>query len=184
MLSLCKPRPDELRGDHLRRKALRAALMAALAALLCLPLYLSLGHIWQVVARQGGLIFILSAMGFGLLMVLPPFLSIGFALFALFCRIESSFAPRLRVRPRGDRLSIVAGLLLTIAPALAACYPPIHAILSGSIRYKFPATAIARELDPLGFWQGVAFWFMGAATLFIAAMIYWWPRLKRLRNKA
>ncbi|MFA9438330.1 hypothetical protein ACDA63_01680 [Uliginosibacterium sp. sgz301328] len=176
--------PDELPGDHLIRKTRRSLLYALLCLLISAPVYIWMGRIWWQIAQLGGFMFVGASMLFGLGMVIGPLGGLFFGLVALFMRVESRFAPRATPLARADSVAVPLGWLATLLPALAACYPPIKALIDGSIRYKFPAGQVARSVDPLGYWQGVAFWFMGAAALAVLAGVYWRSRYRKLKAVA
>ena len=179
---LCHPRNNELRGDYLQRAARRGLLLAIAAILISLPLYFWLGPLWHKLAQLGGIALLLSSAVLGLALAAGPICALGCLLCACFYRIESNFQPRTKPASIIDRLAIALGLLVSFAPALAACYPPIQALQTGSIRYKMPAEMVSKLVDPLGYWQGIGFWFMGAAALAFVASLYWRNRWKLPRR--
>ncbi|MFT4173697.1 MAG: hypothetical protein QM639_14130 [Rhodocyclaceae bacterium] len=176
--------PGELPGDHLIRKTRRSLIYALLCLLVSAPVYIWLGPVWRQILPLGGFAFVLMSMLFGLALVIGPLGGLFFGLVALFMRVEARFAPRAAPVVGKDRGAVALGMLVTVLPTLAACYPPIKAIIDGSIRYKIPAGQVARAIDPLGFWQGVAFWFMGAAALAVLVGVYWRSRFAKLKARA
>lgn len=167
-----------LPGDLMQGRARTALLMALAASAASLPVYVWVGPLWRSTEQLQGSAFIWASFGFGLLLVIGPVLAIAGFLTALFMRVESCFVQRNRTR-RTDKPVIALSLFVTLLPALAACYPPIKALFTGSIRYKFPKVDVAYAFDPLGYWQGIAFWFMGAAALAWLAFVYWRSRWRK-----
>lgn len=166
----------------LRRKSVRWMMFAALAVLLSIPPYFWFGPLWAKVSALGGAAFVLAAAGFGLLLVIGPIGFLCCLLAAIFMRAEACTQAGEHPRGMADVLALASGLLISFAPALGVLYMPIKALTTGEVRYKFPAAMVRHDVDPLGYWQGVGFWFMGAAALAVLAGIYWrsrWQRRKR-----
>ncbi|MBS1209189.1 MAG: hypothetical protein H6R19_1587 [Proteobacteria bacterium] len=162
-----------LRGDALHRKARRWSLVAFLALAITLPGILFIKPLWAWLITLGSGSFMLAAAGWGLIMAAGPVTALVCALVALFLRVEAGFAPRSRHRRFGDVLAISGGLLVSFTPALAALIPPVKAILTGYIAFRGQGQQYPQVSDPYGFWQAVAYWFMGAATLALLAGLYW-----------
>ena len=162
-----------LRGDALHRKARRWSLIALTALLLTLPAIIFFPRLWSWVITLGSGAFLLAGAAWGLLMAVGPVTALVCALVALFLRVEAGFAPRSRRRHFGDAMAITGGLLVSFAPALAALYPPIKALITGEISFRGPGQFYTRTEDFYGYWQAVAYWFMGAATLALFAGLYW-----------
>ncbi|GAB2880907.1 hypothetical protein GCM10027046_06360 [Uliginosibacterium flavum] len=162
-----------LRGDALHRRARRWSLIAVTALLLTLPAIIFFPRLWSWVITLGSGAFLLAGAAWGLLMAVGPVTALVCALVALFLRVEAGFAPRSRHRRFGDALAITGGLLVSFAPALAALYPPIKALLTGYIAFRGQGQQYSLLSDPYGFWQAVAYWLMGAATLALLAGFYW-----------
>lgn len=169
--------------DTLRRQSRRAIWLAGLGALLCLP-YLAFSMLWSQIASLSGGGFVLAAAIFGLLIVSGPLLICIGVLAAVFLRVEACTLPGESPRAVADWLAVAAGLLLSFAPAVGGTVPALQALATGGVRYKFPATTVMHSIDPLGYWQGVAFWFMGAAALALLACLYWRSRWQRRRSPA
>ncbi|MDO6387538.1 MULTISPECIES: hypothetical protein [unclassified Uliginosibacterium] len=165
--------PISLRGDLLLRKSRRWGLFALLALLLTLPCVLFMKPLWSFLITLGSGSFMLMAGLWGLILAAGPLAFLACGLAALFLRVEARFAPRSRQQPFSDTLAISFALLLSFLPALAALYPPVKAILTGYIGFRGLGQQYPLASDPYGFWQAVAFWFMGAATLAFLAGLYW-----------
>ncbi|MEN3109808.1 hypothetical protein ACFONG_13305 [Uliginosibacterium paludis] len=170
------------RGDLLLRKSRRWALIALAALLLTVPCVVFIQPLWAWLVTLGTGSFMIIAALWGLVMAAGPILFLVAGLCALFLRVEAGFAPRSQPRPAADRAAIAAGLFISFLPALVALYPPIRAMLTGFIGFRGLGQQYPLASDPYGFWQAVAFWFMGAATLAILAGVYW--RAKWLSRKA
>lgn len=173
------------RGDLLLRKSRRWAKIALASLIITLPCVLFMKPLWTWLAAAGSASFLLVAGLWGLILAGGPLLLLVATLCALFLRVEAGFAPRTRPQPAGDRIFIAIALFVSLIPALAALYPPIKAIMAGTISFRAVGQQYPIATDPLGFWQGVAYWFMGSATLAILAGVYWrgkWRAHKRLRN--
>lgn len=162
-----------LRGDLLHRKSRRWALIALLALLLTLPCVLFIQPLWALLVTLGSGSFMLAAGLWGLILAGGPILFLVAGLTALFLRVEARFAPRSQQRPFGDALAICLALILSFIPALAALYPPLKALLTGFIGFRGLGQQYPLAADPYGFWQAVAFWLMGAASLAFLAGLYW-----------
>lgn len=161
------------RGDLLLRKSRRWALIALAALLLTLPCLAFLPALWAWFVTLGSASFMLSAGLWGLVLAAGPLLFLVAALCALFLRVEAGFAPRSKPSPGGDRLAVGVALIISFVPALLALYPPLHALTTGFIAFRGPGQQYPLATDPYGFWQALAFWLMGAATLAILAGVYW-----------
>lgn len=161
------------RGDLLLRKSRRWALVALISILITMPCIAFIKPLWTWLATLGTGSFMIAAGVWGLILAAGPILFLVGALCALFLRVEAGFAPRSRPRPASDRAAITAALFVSFLPALTALYPPIHALLTGFIGFRGLGQQYPLASDPYGFWQAVAFWFMGAATLAILAGVYW-----------
>jgi hypothetical protein len=162
-----------LRGDALHRKARRWSLIAICALLFTLPAIVFFRPLWEWLITLGSGAFALAASVWGLVMAIGPVTALVCALTALFLRVEASFAPRSRRRRFGDTLAICGGLAVSFTPALAALYPPVKALLTGYIAFRGLGQQYPLASDPYGFWQAVAYWFMGSATLALFAGLYW-----------
>lgn len=171
-----------LHGELLHLKSRRWALIALLACLITLPCVLFMRPLWAQLVTLGSGSFMIAAGLWGLVLAGGPLLFLVAGLTALFLRVEARFAPRSQPRPIGDALVIALALILSFTPALAALYPPIKAVMSGLISFRGPGRVYSLATDPYGFWQGVAFWLMGAATLALLAGFYW--RSRWLKHKA
>lgn len=169
------------RGELLHRKSRRWALIALLALLITLPCVVFMKPLWEQLIRLGSGAFMLAAAMWGLVLALGPVMLLVGALCALFLRVEAACAPRVRRRPAADVLSVVLALVLSFAPALAALYPPGKALLTGYIAFRGIAQQYPQGADPYGFWQAVAFWLMGAATLGFLASVYWRAKWRQYR---
>ncbi|GAA5158670.1 hypothetical protein GCM10025770_03520 [Viridibacterium curvum] len=168
----------------MQRKSRIAFICGLTGLIVSIPVYAYATPLWLATSRLEGAAFSLAALGFGLLLVAGPLLAIGGLLTALFMRTESIFLKRSHAS-RGDRPLLALAALVTALPALLACYPPLKALSTGQIRYKFPATEVSQHFDPLGYWQGIAFWFMGATALGWLAFAFWrsrWRKHKALRQ--
>lgn len=166
----------------LRRKARRSLLLTGLALLLCLPPYLGFVPLWTRIAQLNGGAFVLASTGFGLLLIVGPLGVLCGLLATAFLRVEACTQPGETPRGAGDKLAVGGAVLASFAPALAVLGLTLKALVDGTVRYKFPSGMVARGVDPLGYWQGVAFWLMGAAVLALLAGLYWrsrWQRRKR-----
>lgn len=165
--------PSHLRGDLLLRKSRRWALLALAALALTLPCLIFMQPLWAWLATLGSGSFMLLAGLWGIVLAAGPLVVVVGALCALFLRVEASFAPRRSHTPGTDRAIIALAVLVSLLPALAALYPPIKAILTGFIGFRGIGQQYPLASDPYGFWQAVAFWFMGAASLALLAGVYW-----------
>ncbi|MFT3733592.1 MAG: hypothetical protein QM776_00900 [Rhodocyclaceae bacterium] len=173
-----------LPGDRLQRKSSIAFLFGLTGLIASVPVYAYATPLWLATSKLEGGAFSLAALGFGLLLVAGPLLAMGGLLTALFMRTESIFLARSHAS-KADRPLLALAVLVTALPALLACYPPIKALTTGQIRYKFPATEVSQSFDPLGYWQGIAFWAMGAAALGWLAFVFWrsrWRKYQALRQ--
>lgn len=188
MSSLTETAPADTQSDvhtetglRLRAKSRRHFFYTLLSLLVSAPVYYWAGPLWLKIQPLQAGSFVLAALGYGLLLVLGPLCAIGFALTTLFLRVEASFAPGERPRGFADYVSVILAFVLTVAPAFGGAYPALMALRSGSVRFKLPEGQVLRSVDPLGYWQGVAFWLMGGAALLILAGVYW--RSRWLRRK-
>lgn len=168
--------PIPLRGDLLLRKSRRWALIALCALLITLPCVLFMKPLWALLVTLGSGSFMLMAALWGLVLAGGPVLFLVAGLTALFLRVEARFAPRHQPRPVSDALATTLALVLSFIPALAALYPPIKALLTGFIGFRGLGQHYPLAADPYGFWQAVAFWLMGAASLALLAGFYWRSR--------
>ena len=166
------------RGEALHRRSRRWAFAALVFALPCIAF---IKPLWYQLITLGSGAFMLAAGLWGLVLAAGPVLMLVAALCALFLRVEAACAPRARRRPAGDALAIALALLLSFAPALAALYPPVHALLTGLIGFRGAAQQYPLADDPYGFWQAVVFWLMGAATLGFLAGAYWRAKWRQRR---
>lgn len=168
----------------LQRKASRWMSVGGASLILTTALFFFIQPIFQWIARLGGASFLAAALALGLAMAAGPIATVACGLMALFLRVEVCFAPQTATWRMSDRLSVGAGLLVSFAPALAALYPPIRAILSGYIGFRGPGQQYYRLTDPYGFWQATAFWMMGAVSLAIVASIYWRAKWRDRKTSA
>lgn len=161
-------------GDMLHRKSRRWALIALLALIITLPCAL-----WarSLFARIGGwdmgAAYMLVSGLWALVLAAGPLVVVVCALVALFLRMEASVRPRTGRHPLGDGVILAGTVLVTLAPALVALYPPVHALVVHTIGFRGLGQQYPLATDPYGFWQAVAFWFMGAASLAFLAGVYW-----------
>lgn len=165
--------PAALRGELLHCRAHRAMRWALLALLLSLPAFLFIEPLWQRIAAMGAPALLFSSLLLGMTLAAGPVAALACSLYALYLRVEARFAPRERSRPLGDALALGAGLVVSFLPALAALYPPIKALFTGYIAFRGLGQQYPLDVDPLGFWKAVFFWFIGAATLAGLAIAYW-----------
>lgn len=172
-----------LRGDLLLRKSRRWAGIAFIALLLTVPCLVFMRPLWVWLVTLGSGSFMLAAGLWGLVLAAGPLLFLVAGLCALFLRVEAGFAPCSHPSRLGDRIVIGIALTISFLPALAALYPPLHAIASGFIAFRGPGQEYPLAADPYGFWQAVAFWLMGAATLAIFAGIYWCAKWRSCRSR-
>lgn len=165
----------------LKRKSRRWATVAIIALIPTIPCFMYLTTLWAKMIPLGTVAFMIAAFGLGLVLAAGPVITLTGLLVALFMRIEAAFKA---AAPRKfgvlDILFITGGLIVTLLPALAASYVPVKAMLTGYIAFQGPGQQYPRLTDPYGFWQAVAFWLMGAATLAFLAGLYWrsrfWPK--------
>lgn len=162
-----------LHGDVLLRKSRRWTLIALISLLLTLPCILFIKPLWAFLVTLGTSSFMIVAGLWGLILAAGPLLFLVAALCALFLRVEAGFAPRSKPQPAGDRAAVVLALFISFLPALIALYPPIKAMMTGFIGFRGLGQQYPLASDPYGFWQAVAFWFMGSASLAILAGVYW-----------
>lgn len=174
-----------LRGDQLLRKSRRWALIALISLLLTLPCIIFVKPLWAFLVTLGTGSFMIVAGIWGLILAAGPLLFLVAALCALFLRVEAGFAPCSTPRPNRDRAVIALALFISFVPALVALYPPIKALMTGLIGFRGLGQQYPLASDPYGFWQAVAFWFMGSASLAILASVYWrakWRSRKALHT--
>lgn len=169
-------------GDALLHKSRRWLRWAAIAAILSLPLYAFALSLWAAVAQLSGAMLALAALAFGLTLAGLPITALCCAIVGLFLRVESRCQPRSLAHSQAD--SILTGLALVISfiPAMAVSVPAWLGLWHERVRYRLPAAEVFKSIDPLGYWQGIAFWLMGAATLSILASFYWRSRWAKLQK--
>ncbi|WP_157288324.1 hypothetical protein [Uliginosibacterium gangwonense] len=166
----------------LKRKAGRWALGVIAALLPTIPCFVYFLPLWNKLIALGTLPFMFAALGLGLVLSVGPVAVVVCSLVALFLRIEACYVEgALPKRTVLDCVAIATGMLVTFAPALAALYVPVKAILTGYIAFRGPGQQYPMQADPYGFWQAVGFWLMGVATLAFLAGVYW--RSRWLRRK-
>lgn len=163
----------QARGDMLHRKSLRWGIIALLGLLVALPCVFFARGILMKMATLGTGGFMIAAAVWALLLAAAPLVFIFGGLTALFLRMEAAVALRSRQRRFGDALVTFVTLLITFAPALAALFPPVHALFTHTIGFRGLGQQYPQALDPYGYWQAVAFWFMGSAALAFLAVVYW-----------
>lgn len=156
-----------------RNKATLWLLVAALGTLVTAALVYFIRPLFHSIAQLEDAGFLLASLVVGLGLALGPLAAVVGMLVFLFQRVEACLA-----LPRGswaasDRAIVACAVLVSLAPSLAALYPPTQALLSGYIGFRGPGQQYLRAEDPYGFWQAVAFWLMGAATLAVIAGVYW-----------
>jgi hypothetical protein len=171
------------RGDMLHRKSLRWGIAALLGLLALLPCTIWARTILMALATFGPLGFKIGASAWALVLAVGLIAFVCGGLTALFLRVEASVNTRSRRRLAGDLLAALLVLIITFAPTIVALYPPVHALFTHTIGFRGLGQQYPRAEDPYGYWQAVAFWFMGAATLGYLACVYWrwkWRQYKGL----
>ena len=176
------PRPDELRGDFLRRRARFGLVLLVVMALAAWPLFGELDRLWPAVAALEGWPFLGAATLLGAALAVTPLLAgIGFLLAAWY-GVESVYQPRRKASPLSDKLIVVLGLLVWFGPSLGLVAAAGRAIVKGSIHFTRPPRDYVLATDPIAFWQGVGFWLIVAAGLGYLAWRYWRGKLGATRR--
>lgn len=160
-------------GDRFCRKARRWARVALVALLITLPCVIFMKTLWNSLITLGPTSFWLAASVWGLVLAAGPVLFVVGVLTALFLRMEAVVSPRTLRHPIRDVLVTATALIVSLVPSVAALYPPVKALLTGTIGFRGLGQQYPLASDPYGFWQAVAFWFMGAFTLAFLAFVYW-----------
>ncbi|MDQ7990602.1 MAG: hypothetical protein REI09_13285 [Candidatus Dactylopiibacterium sp.] len=171
------------RGDRLARKSRRWAGVALAAFVVTLPCVLFIQPLWAWLVTLGPGSFMLVAGVWGLILAAGPLLLLAGMLCALFLRVEAAFTPRTRATPRTDRAIIALACVVSLLPALAALYTPVKALLTGFIGFRGLGQQYPLSSDPYGYWQAVAFWLMGAASLAVLAGVYWRAKWRQARRR-
>jgi len=182
-MSKANPDSPSYQADVLLKlKARRWALGVVVALLPTIPCFVYFMPLWNKLITLGTLPFMFAALGLGLILAMGPVAVVVCGLVALFLRIESCYVKgTMPKRTVLDRVFIATGMLVTVAPALAAMYVPVKAMLTGYIAFRGPGQQYFIQADPYGFWQAVGFWWMGVAALAFLAGVYW--RSRWLRRK-
>jgi hypothetical protein len=170
-------RPDELRGDFLRRRARFGLVLLVAMAAAAAPLFGELGEMWPAIAALEGWAFLGAATLLGAALAGIPLLAlVGLAL-AVWYGVESVYQPRRRVSPALDKLILALGLVVWFGPALALLAAAARAVATGRIHFMRPPRDYFLATDPIAFWQGVGFWLIVAAGLGYLAWRYWRGKL-------
>lgn len=172
------PRPDELRGDHFRRRGRFGLVLLILMALLAVPLFGGLARFWPAIAALEGVPFLGAATLLGAAMALVPLLALAGLLLAAWYGVESVYQPRRRASPLIDKLIVALGLALWFGPALGLLAAAARAVAVGRIHFTRPPRDYFLATDPIAFWQGVGFWLICAAGLGYLAWRYWRGKLR------
>jgi len=169
------------KGDVLLRKSRNWGFVALAALTLTLPCLLFIRPLWQQFATLGTGSFMLAAGAWAMILAAGPILIIVGALCSLFLRVEAYFAPRSHKRTFLDTVVVGLAILISFAPALTALYPPCKALQTGVIGFQGPGQEYPLLTDPYGYWQAIAFWFMGATSLGFLAAVYWRAKWRQSR---
>jgi hypothetical protein len=167
------PRPDELRGDLLRRRARFGLLLLVAMAAVAAALFAGLARLWPPIAALEGAAFLAAATLLGGALAAAPLLALVGLLVAVWNGVESVYQPRRRATPAVDKLILALGLGVWFGPSLALLAAAARAVASGRIHFSRPPRDYFLASDPIAFWQGVGFWLIVAAALAYPAWRYW-----------
>jgi hypothetical protein len=173
------PRPDEPRGDLLRRRARFGLLLLLAMAPASLVLFGGLERLWPPIAALDGIPFLAAATLLGAALAGAPLLSLVGLVVAVWNGVESIYQPRRRATPGLDRVIVVLGLVVWFGPSLALLAAAGRAVVTGRIHFTRPPRDYLLATDPIAFWQGVGFWLIIAACLGYLAWRYWQPKFTR-----
>jgi hypothetical protein len=171
------PRPDELRGDFLRRRARFGLALLVVMLLAAWPLFGGLDRLWPSVAAMEGTPFLAAATVLGAALAGTPLLALVGLLMAVWYGVESVYQPRRRASPLADKLIVAFGLLVWFGPALGLVVAAVRAVATGSIHFTRPPRDYVLATDPIAFWQGVGFWLIVATALGYLGWRYWRGKL-------
>ncbi|MCL2875962.1 MAG: hypothetical protein FWF12_06685 [Betaproteobacteria bacterium] len=157
---------NALPGDRARRRGALYLLLAPIATLIAIPLFLNLYPLWASVISLDGIAFVLVATLFGAIASIAPIASIAGWLLALWYGVESVFMARERRTPTTDIIITSIGLVAWFLPALGLL-----------------ALAVLTSRDPLqapnAYWQEIGYKLTGAGVLAWLAWRYWRGKLRR-----
>lgn len=169
-------RDQELPGDTLSRKSVRAFLYGVFFIPATIAGYIWLPQIWNPIMHMEGASFFLSSTLLGGVMAAFPVLGVAMMLLSLWWAVEARFSPR--QTPKGhDKLVIGLGLLVSYGPAIGFAITVIHALMVGKVHFSNPPRDYLRATDPQAYWEGLGFMVMAGSVLGFMVTRYWQAKL-------
>lgn len=167
-----------LPGDRARRRTLLSLLVLALSLPLSYLLFSRAEALWLAIEPLEGIVFLLAATGFGLVLASAPIIAFVSFLLTVWFGVDSIFLPRRQPRKTvADYLLLAFTLLVWLSPMLFCLATALQALVSGEVHFSRPQRDYLRATDPIAFWQGVGFWLIMATLFGFLAWRYWAPRL-------
>ena len=177
MRLLPAPRPNELEGDFLRRRARFGLVVLIAMGVAGVVLFNELTALWPSIAALEGIPFLLAATLLGASLATTPLLALTGLALAVWHGVESVYHPRRKASPILDKLIVALGLMVWFGPSLALLAAAARAIVAGRIHFTRPPRDYVLATDPIAFWQGIGFWLIVSTGLGYIAWRYWRTKL-------